>query len=184
MSTGPQIILLRGINVGSANRIAMPELRAALADAGYEDVRTYVQSGNIVASHAASPAGLAADCRRLIAERFGLDVAVIVRSREQLARVVAHNPFPEAAERDPKHYQVTFLSGPADLAAAQALAALATDTERFTAHGQELYGWHPGGIHNSKLANKLTPKALGVESATARNWTTVTTLLEMASDAD
>jgi uncharacterized protein (DUF1697 family) len=179
-----QVILLRGINVGTAKRLPMAELRAAFKDAGFTDVQTYVQSGNIVASHAASPAGLAADCEQLIAERFGLSVPVIVRTREELAEVVSDNPFPEAAQNDPKHYQVTFLSGAPDQAALGQLAALATPEEQFAALGRQLYAWHPGGIHLSKLANKLTPKLLGVDRATARNWTTVTTLLEMATDAD
>jgi len=78
---------------------------------------------------------------------------------------------------------VTFLSSEPDAAAVAAAATLAGAEERFAAHGRELYGWHPGGIHLSKLANRLTPKLLGVELATARNWTTVTTLLEMSADA-
>jgi uncharacterized protein (DUF1697 family) len=179
-----QVILLRGINVGAANRLSMPELRTALTDAGFTDLQTYVQSGNVVASHAASPAGLAADCERLIADRFGLSVPVIIRTRDELAKVVAGNPFPEAAQNDPKRYQVTFLSATPDQEALGQLAALATPDERFAALGRELYAWHPGGIHLSKLASKLAPKLLGVDRATARNWTTVTTLLEMATDAD
>ena len=172
--------MLRGINLGSTRRVPMAELRALLADAGYEDVQTYVQSGNIVLSSAASPAALERETQRLISERFGFDVPVIVRSRRELAEVVKLNPLGDVAD-NPKRYQVSFLSSELDADRIAALEAAAAESERFVAHGRELYAWHPAGVARSKLWNALGGKGLGV-TATARNWTTVTTLLEMAGD--
>jgi len=179
-----QIALLRGINLGSANRISMPELREALTDAGFTGVQTYLQSGNIALSSGADPAALGAQIEQLLTERFGLQVSVVTRALAELETVVMRNPFPEAALQDPKRYQVTFLSEEPAAAVLQQVAALATVGERFAAHGRELYATHAAGIQNSKLANSLTPKRLGIRCATARNWTTVNALLEMASSGE
>src|SRR5205809_7422083 len=100
-----QIVLLRGINLGSRNRIAMPALREAFAEASFEDVATYLQSGNVVLTSHLKPDRLAVRCRKLISDSFGLDVAVVVRSRGELAAVVRRNPFARVAT-DPKRYQV------------------------------------------------------------------------------
>jgi uncharacterized protein (DUF1697 family) len=174
-----RILLLRGINLGSHKRVSMSDLRAALGEAGFADVRTYVQSGNVVLSSRASPAKVGAEAERLIAERFGFDVDVIVRTAEELAEVVARNPLAEVAV-DPKRYQVSFLEAEPDPAVLERIAALKAEPERLVAIGRELYAWHPDGIGRSKLWNKLAGTGLGVR-ATARNWTTVTTLLEMAT---
>jgi uncharacterized protein (DUF1697 family) len=173
--------MLRGINLGPTRRVPMAELRALLADAGYEDVATYVQSGNIVLSSAAEAAELEAAAAELIRGRFGFEVPVCARSASELAKVVAHDPIPGAAD-DPRHYQVTFLPEGAPAAALGRLEELAVDGERVVAHGRELYSFHPDGIARSKLAKSLTAKELGM-SATARNWTTVLTLAQMASGA-
>jgi uncharacterized protein (DUF1697 family) len=102
------VVLLRGINVGSRNRISMPELREALEDAGYDDVRTYLQSGNVVLTSPGSAKKVARDCERLIADRFGLEIGVVARTRNELAKVVKRNPLARVA-KDPKRYQVSFL---------------------------------------------------------------------------
>src|SRR6266516_680152 len=104
-----QIVLLRGINIGPSNRIGMPALRESLAGAGFGDVRTYVQSGNVVLSSDAKPPELARECERLIAEAFGLEIPVVVRTRDELAAVVRRDPLGAIAE-SPKRYQVSFLS--------------------------------------------------------------------------
>jgi len=173
-----QILLLRGINIGPTKRIAMPELRKLLTGAGFEDVQTYVQSGNVVLTSSVSASKLGAECEKLIAERFGFDVDVIVRSRDELAEVVRLNPLADVAD-NPKRYQVSFCDGEPDAAAVVQIAAAAAPTEKLVAVGRELYAWHPDGVGRSKMWTKLAGKTLGVR-ATARNWTTVTTLLEMA----
>jgi uncharacterized protein (DUF1697 family) len=176
----PRIVLLRGINLGSRNRIAMPELRDMLTDAGYDDVRTYLQSGNLVLSSAASPKKLSGEVERLIADRLELDIDVLVRTGDELAQVVERNPL-GAVATDPKRYQVSFLAGELAPDLLRGLEAAAVPPERLVAAGRELYAWHPEGVARSKLWSRLAGKDLGVK-ATARNWTTVTKLLELARE--
>jgi uncharacterized protein (DUF1697 family) len=171
-------VLLRGINLGSRNRIAMPALREALEADGLRDVQTYVQSGNVVLSSDDSPDGLARRVGALISDSFGLDIAVVVRTRDQLADVVARNPLGDVAV-NPKRYQVTFLEQGLDAATLDKLEALALPDERFVAIDRELYAWHPEGVARSKLWPALAKH----KSATARNWATVTTLLTLADQA-
>ena len=159
----------------------MPELRSLLSDEGFEEVRTYVQSGNVVLASARSPGSVAVQVETLIADRFGFDVAVIVRTADELAEVVARNPLGDVAV-EPKRYQVSFLESEPDPDVVARIAALAADSEQLVSIGRELYAWHPAGVARSKLAAKLAGSGLGVR-ATARNWTTVVTLLEMAQDS-
>jgi uncharacterized protein (DUF1697 family) len=174
------IVLLRGINIGARNRIPMAELRETLAGAAFDDVRTYLQSGNVVLSSDATPDRLARECGRLIRDRFGLDIAVVVRTRDELAEVVRRNPLGEVAV-DPKRYQVSFLDGKLGAEAARALAAAAVASEQFVVIGREVYAWHPEGVARSRLWAQLAGRGLGV-TATARNWTTVEKLLALADD--
>lgn len=176
-----QIVLLRGINIGK-RRVSMPDLRDLLAGAGFDDVSTYVQSGNVVLSSRLTEQGLANKCEQLISERFGFDVPVIVRSRDELAEVVRLNPLKDIAE-NPKRYQVSFLDRELEPEVVERLSGLALKSERLLAVGRELYGWHPEGVARSKLWGRLADaNGLGGVTATARNWTTVTTLLEMAEE--
>ncbi|MBA3718527.1 MAG: DUF1697 domain-containing protein [Actinobacteria bacterium] len=169
-----QIVLLRGINLGPHKRVAMPKLRDALADAGFKDVQTYVQSGNVVVSTRKSPKQTAGTVKRLIDEHFGLDVAVVVRTKGELAGVVKSDPFGSSAS-NPKLYQVTFFETAPDTKLIRKLDEVAMPKERLAHSGREIYAWHPDGIARSKLAAQLA-RAGG----TARNWTTVTKLLELA----
>jgi len=175
-----QIVLLRGVNIGSHNRIAMPKLREALGAAGFDDARTYLQSGNVALSSGATPAKLATRCRQLIADAFGLDLEVIVRTRAELAAVVRRNPLGDVAT-EPKRYQVTFLAATPEPDVVKRLAALAATPERLVDHGRELYTWHPAGIARSKLWAGIASSQLGV-AATSRNWATVTALLQLANE--
>jgi uncharacterized protein (DUF1697 family) len=175
------VVLLRGINIGSRNRISMPELREALEDAAYDDIGTYLQSGNVVLTSSKSAKQVAQDCERLIANRFGLEIAVVARTRSELAKVVDRNPL-EGVAKDPKRYQVSFLATKPAPKLVRELEDVAANGEEVVSIGRELYAWHPAGIARSKLWTRLAGKNLGV-TATARNWTTVTKLLELA-DAD
>src|SRR5262245_40567765 len=158
----------------------MPQLREALEDAGFRDVRTYVLSGNVVLSRRAVPNTVASKCERAIEERFGLEIAVVVRSRDEIAEIVRRNPLKAVAE-DPKRYQVSFLTTTPDPGVLAKLEAAAAPQERVAIVGREIYAWHPAGIGRSRLWALLAGKALGV-TATARNWTTVTKLLELADE--
>lgn len=172
------IVLLRGVNLAGRNRVAMPQLRAALDEAGYQDVSTYVQSGNVVLSSKDSAKQVAADVEGLISERFGLDVRVVVRTRTELAKVVERDPLGMVAT-NPKQYQVTFLEKAPPAEVVRKVQAAAVGDERVVLAGRELYAWHPDGVGRSKLATLMSGKGLGV-TGTARNWTTVTKLLELA----
>jgi uncharacterized protein (DUF1697 family) len=158
----------------------MPALRELLASAGFEGVRTYLQSGNVVLTSDLSPADLGRECERQIADRFELDIEVVVRTRDELVEVVGRNPLGEVAS-NPKRYQVSFLSAEPDPDVVRDLAALAVPPEQFVAIGREIYAWHPDGVARSKLWARLAGRGLGV-TATARNWTTVTKLLELADE--
>ena len=175
-----RIALLQGINLGPKRRIAMADLREMLTGAGFEEVRTYVQSGNIVLASGSSPEDLEHRLEQLIAERFGFEVGVIVRTRDELAAVIDRDPFADEGV-DPKRYQVSFLDHPLEPSRVEELAAFASESERLCAIGRELYAWHPDGVARSRLSAKLAGAGLGIKT-TARNWTTVTTLLSMADE--
>jgi uncharacterized protein (DUF1697 family) len=156
----------------------MADLRELLKEAGFENVATYVQSGNIALDSAAKSTTLEHQLAELIEARFGFAVPVIVRSGKQLAAVIEHDPFHEVAD-NPKRYQVSFLSHKLSADNVTRLRELAHESERVAVHGREVYAWHPEGVARSKLWNALAGQSLGV-TATARNWTTVCKLLEMA----
>jgi uncharacterized protein (DUF1697 family) len=174
------IVLLRGINLGSRNRIAMPELRELLASAGFGEVRTHLQSGNVVLTSNATPHQIGRMCEAEIAEQLQLEIEAVVRTRDELAEVVQRNPFGQVAT-NPKRYQVCFLACAPDLAAVEKLEAATVAPEQFKVVGREIYTWHPEGIGRSRLSAQLTSPRLGV-TATARNWSTVTSLLALADD--
>jgi uncharacterized protein (DUF1697 family) len=180
---GSSVVMLRGINLGATNRVAMPALREALAQAGFENPRTYVQSGNIVLETDLDGSELSVRVEALITQVFGLSVPAVTRSGQELERVVAENPFSELAEQEPKRFQVSFLRGELDPSIADRLAELASGGERVAVWEREVYAWHPDGVARSKLALKLGAKAgLGQDViATSRNWTTVLTLLAMSA---
>lgn len=174
------IVLLRGINIGANNRIAMPRLRELLTSAGFREVRTYLQSGNVVLDSEASAEQLARECERQISTHLGLDIAVVTRTRDEIAAVVAHDPLGTVAD-DPKRYQVSFLAAELGTEAASRITAAAVAPEQVVIAGRELYAWHPAGVGRSKLALALAGPKLGV-TATARNWTTVGSLLALADE--
>jgi uncharacterized protein (DUF1697 family) len=168
-------VLLRGTNIGPNNRIPMADLRALLTGAGFTGVATYLQSGNVALTAGAPAEAVARRCQALIAQRFGLDIPCAVRTREELEAVVGADPL-AGVVTDPRLYQVSFLPAAPDPEVLLRLAAAATPDERFALIGHEIYAWHPGGIARSRLATLLAGRAL---NGTARNWTTVTTLLAM-----
>jgi uncharacterized protein (DUF1697 family) len=159
----------------------MPELRDVLADAGFDDVRTYLQSGNVVLASPAKAADVARTCERLIAEHFGLDIPVVVRTRAELTKVVERNPLQKVAT-NPKRYQVSFLDAKPTRDVLRRIEDTAVPPEQVVAVGREIYAWHPSTIARSRLWALLAGKQLGV-TATARNWTTVTSLLAMAQES-
>jgi uncharacterized protein (DUF1697 family) len=172
------VVLLRGINIGARNRIAMPALREALEEAGFTGVQTYLQSGNVVLESRAGPETVRRKVEKLIEDRFGLEIAAVTRTKAELAAVVKRNPHAKVAT-NPKTYQVTFLERTLSAKVVRELEQVVADGEQVVVVGREVYAWHPQTIARSKLWSKLAGKSLGV-TATSRNWTTVEALLELA----
>lgn len=170
------IVLLRAVNVGGSRGLAMADLRALLEGAGYENVTTYIQSGNVVLDHPkVAAAKLESDIERAIEGATGHDVSVVVRSRSELAAVAKGNPFPEA---DTSKLHVAFLKTKPAAGATRALDAKAFAPEEFAVRGREVYLHLPNGMGRAKLP----PAVLHTlkTPATVRNWKTVTTLIGLA----
>jgi len=167
-----RIVLLRGVNVGSHGRITMAELRQQLSTAGFGDVATTGQSGNVVVESGAPPARLERQLREL------LGVEVVVRTPKELDAVVAADPLGRAGDNGSRHV-VTFLAAKLPAASVRAVAAATVAPEESVVRGREVYSWHPNGLYESALAKLLGSPKLGVV-ATARNWNTVTKLHALA----
>ena len=188
------VALLRGINVGGRNKVPMAELREVVASLGHTGVSTYIQSGNVLFSTGEADAGkLAAALEAAISERFGLWAAVVVLSRDELADVLAANPYPD--EPNPRLVHVVFLNAepPQDLldriAAAESAVAAKGSRDTVRAAGQALYLHTPDGYGTSELAQAvlkiLSPPAKQKKQAvvaTARNWATATKLLSLCEE--
>ncbi|MGB2876098.1 MAG: DUF1697 domain-containing protein [Gaiellaceae bacterium] len=174
------VLLLRGINIGARNRISMRELRKTLAEAGFEDVRTHLQSGNVVLASGGESENVAAKVAQQISARFGLEIPVLARTHAELAAAVKRNPLGRVAV-DPKRHLVTFLSGELGEEVVRKLEGLAVPPEKVVAMGREVYSWHPETIARSRLWTELAGKRLGV-TATSRNWSTVQALLALAGE--
>ena len=185
------VALLRGINVLGRNKVAMPELRALVEALGHADVVTYIQSGN-VAFNAAAPSAaeaVAYDIERSIAEHLGLRLAVIVVSHDDLAQVVRDNPY--SHETDHRRLHAVFLR---EVPKSAGLAAVEAAVERARAKGSRdharllgstLYLWTPDGFARSLLRAELSRQGRHrspMDTGTARNWATVTTLLSLLAD--
>jgi uncharacterized protein (DUF1697 family) len=163
--------LLRGINVGKANRIAMADLKALLEGLGCNQVRTLLASGNVVfASAEKNPVKHAQAIRAAIGAKLDLDVAVIVKSALEFAAVVAEQPVPMVATSAAQTL-VAFAQDPADLAGLMAAAPLVVGQEQFVIGQHSATLFCPGGIHDSKAALALLGKV--GRAATTRNWATV-----------
>ncbi len=159
----PQIALLRGINLGSRNRVPMPELRERLGEAGYGEVRTVVQSGNLVLEKPAD----ADELRKLIKGWFDVDQPVIVRTAAQWRRVIEKNPLDIP---DGKRFQVVFFAG-----RIKEIDVGDIGDEEVAFAGREIYCSHPNGIQRSPLVRALAK----LEGGTARNWNTILKLEEL-----
>jgi uncharacterized protein (DUF1697 family) len=173
------VSLLRGINVGGNKQIRMELLRAVYESLGLAAVRTHLQSGNVVfREDERGAARLPARLEHAIEKRFAFRPAVVVRTGAELREVVGRNPFPDEAERDPSHLLVMFLAAPPRKPAEARLAEANVGPEKFRLSGRELYLYYPNGVGRSKLTNAVIEKRLATVG-TARNWNTVTKLLEL-----
>jgi uncharacterized protein (DUF1697 family) len=174
------VVLLRGINVGGRTLVPMPRLRALLEEIGFEDVATYIQSGNVVLDAGRRrPASVAGEIEAAIASRFELDVTVLARTPADLAGLAARNPFLEA-ESDPKKLHVVFLDREPDAAAVGSLDPDRSPGDRWSADAREIFLHLPNGGARSKLALDWFERGLGVRG-TVRNWRTAQELATRAA---
>jgi uncharacterized protein (DUF1697 family) len=173
------IVLFRGINVGGHNVVPMKELKTVLADAGCENVATYIQSGNVVLGHSETRADkLASLISEKMKKRFGFEPRVLLLTQQQLEESRRNNPFPEG-EEDPKTLHFYFLGDDPIDTDGDALNKMKASSERYELIGRVFYLHVPDGIGRSKLAAGVE-KCLGVP-ATARNWRTVQKVLQLAT---
>ena len=178
-SDGAYVALLRGINVAGKNMLPMKDLVAVCSKAGCSDVKSYIQSGNLVfrAKSALAPR-LPQLIEKAIADRFGARVPVVVRSAEELRRVAKGNPFLRAGA-DVGTLHVAFLSAPPSAASVAALDPNRSPPDQFTVRGREIYLQCPNGLGRTKLTNQYFDSKLEI-TCTVRNWRTVLKLLELA----
>lgn len=172
------VALLRGINVGGRNSLPMTTLVKILESLGLEQVRTYIQSGNVLFRSRKSRTGLAKQIREAIGKTHGFTPDVFVLRVDELQQAMRSNPFPEA-EAEPKSLHLYFLASSPKEPNLEAMEAIRGERERFAIDGNVFYLHAPDGIGRSKLATNAE-RRLGVP-ATARNWRTVTKLFEMAT---
>jgi uncharacterized protein (DUF1697 family) len=172
MATGSCIALLRGINVGGRNKLPMADLRELFEEAGCSDVRSYIQSGNVICgASAALRQRLPSRISGAIAERFGYDVPVVVRTGAELAAVASEHPL-RGPRTDDKTLHVAFLAHAPSAKQRAALDPERSPPDRFELRGRELYLCCPNGIARTKLTNAYLDRTLGTVS-TVRNWNTV-----------
>ena len=180
--TPAYIGMLRGVNVGAHRRIKMEDLRMMGSRLGFQNVQTYVQSGNIVFQTATSerPTPLSKRITGAILHDFGFQVPVIIRTSEEMGRVITGNPFLKEKDIELSKLHVTFLSERPRAGSLKKLETISMGPDRFYPGSNEIYLYCPGGYGVTKLSNAAIEKTLSVE-ATTRNWKTTNTLFEMAS---
>ena len=176
------IALLRAVNLGSHNKVSMADLRAFVEKLGGEDVRTVVQSGNLVFRTAvAPPAKLEAQLEAAATKQLGLATDFFVRTAKEWDAIVAANPFPKMAKEDPGHLVMMALRDAPTAKAVDELRAAIKGKEQVKANGREAYFTYPDGIGTSKLTMAIIEKKLGTRG-TARNWNTVLKLRALAAE--
>jgi uncharacterized protein (DUF1697 family) len=173
------IALLRAVNVGG-NTLKMDRLRQLWSELGFTNIRTYVQSGNVVFEAVQKPAVWLPAVERKLEGETRLPVSVIVRTADEIGRIIATNPFTRDHDVDPKKLHVTFLSSTPSPTAVHTLSAFDTGHDQFLVVRDQIYLHCVGGFADFKLTTKMIEKILSVK-ATTRNCTTVTRLHQMAT---
>jgi len=176
------VILLRAVNVGGTGKVSMAEFRKMLADLGFTRIETYIQSGNAVVDAKGSAANVAKAVTTAFEKMMGVSPGVVVRTHEQLERVIRENPFAKEAT-DGTKVHVAFLAGPAASTARAALDRIVEQypkrRDRYHLAGDHIYFHLPDGAAETKFTGKSLDKALGAVG-TGRNWNSVLKLWEMS----
>lgn len=177
------ISMLRGINLAGHNQISMAKLQAVMEQLGFQQVRTYIQSGNVVFKGTKTAADkLSKKIEDKIRSGFGFSISVISKTPDDLANTIQRNPFLKQAGSDISKLHVTFLSDVPAEAGIKKLAAIPAEPDQFRHSGSEIYLYCPDGYGRTKLSNNAIERVLSVR-ATTRNWRTVNKLYEMALQA-
>lgn len=174
------IALLRGINVGGRNQIRMADLRSVCVELGWTDVKSYIQSGNLVFQADGTPGEFEAELEQAIARSFGLSIPVLVRTLEEWSGYITQNPYPEASQSDPNLVMLALTKIPPRQAAVEGLRERADRGERIEQIGDALWIYYAGGAGRSKLSPAVLDRLVG-SVVTTRNWRTVLKLDELAS---
>jgi uncharacterized protein (DUF1697 family) len=172
------VALLRAVNLGARNKVPMAELRERLEAAGYEDVRTYIASGNVLLDGPAGRAALGKALERLVLDAFGVTTTAILRKPRELAAALEAHPFGSNTSET----YVAFLAGRPTRAAVARLEEAAGGAGRAVLAGAEVYLRLPRGVHSAGLSVARVESLLGVQ-VTLRNWRTVAKLVELAAEA-
>lgn len=176
------IALLRGINVSGQKLIKMEALRAAMQELPFQDVSTYIQSGNILlSSDGKDSPEIGRMIREKVLERFGFDVSVIVVTPEELETAVLENPFASRTTDDSTQPYVGFLSHIPKAVDIEVLKAIDFRGDEFAVIGKRIYLWYADSAGNTKLSNAVIEKKLSITS-TARNWKTVRKLIALSAN--
>jgi len=174
------ICMLRGVNLGPHNRVKMDELKKLCTSLKLCDPQTYVQSGNVIFKiDDRDLEKLRKKLEAAIHKKFGFRTDAILRSTKHLRDVVANNPFAKRRGIEPGKLLVTFFSGDPGEEARKQVRAIKCDPEEIFIEGREAYIYFPNGSGRSKLNWAVIPKTLKVQG-TARNWNSVTKMLEIA----
>lgn len=171
------VALLRAVNVGG-RKLPMADFRKQVAELGWENVATYIQSGNLVFDADCSPAEAEAKLETRIRTHHGYEAPAIVRTRDQWAACAGGNPFPDAARDTPNFLLMLVAKQKIEAEAAELIQARAMAGEQVKKVGETLWIHFPEGSGTSKLTPALIDKAIG-SPATSRNYRTVCTLLDM-----
>ena len=166
------IALIRGINVGGHKKLAMAGVRDLLTKLGFADVKTLLQSGNVVFQDRRTPSQLEHLLETETEKRLGLEVAFFVRTAKEWQEMIAGNPFVQEAKRDPGHLMLMLFKRECDAKAFEALQAAIKGREIVRGGGRHAYFVYPDGVGRSKLTHAVIEKTLGTRG-TARNWNTV-----------
>lgn len=178
MDQTDHIALLRGINVGGHHAVPMAGLRSSCAELGWRDVRTYIQSGNVIFGAAGETTRLEKDLEQALERRFGLRIPVIVRAASEWPGYVRGNPFPDESHEEGNRVMLALSKDPPRADAVENLRQRAADGERIERVGDALWIHFPSGSARSKLSPALLDRLAG-SPVTTRNWRTVLKLHEL-----
>lgn len=183
-STKPEtyIAILRGINVSGQKKINMKELKDVLGNLGFDAIKTYIQSGNVVFNYDPDKSDkVASEIELAIKNHYGFDVTVLIRTRAELLDCIKVNPFNAKPDLDSKQLYATFLSHQPQAENIEKILAFESDADEFILLDKTIYVYCPGGYGTTKLSNNFFENKLKVR-ATTRNWRTINELSRIAEE--